>query len=196
MRDLVSGPRRFVELQRTLPGISTEQLRSRLNRMVADGLLTRQRYREVPPRVDYELTDRARDLVPVLGALARWGYEWSWTEPRRNEAIDVGAIFRLAPGLLTLPRSLRGTVELTVTDRSKDGETKQYALIVKRGAVTLEERAEPEADAQVAGSERTWIDALVPEGVTNGLEIRGDARLAAAVLEGLTPDCARATAVA
>jgi DNA-binding HxlR family transcriptional regulator len=196
VRDLVSGPRRFVELQRTLPGISTEQLRSRLNRMVADGLLTRQRYREVPPRVDYELTDRARDLVPVLGALARWGYEWSWTEPRRNEAIDVGAIFRLAPGLLTLPRSLRGTVELTVANRSKDGATKQYALFVRRGAVTLEERAEPEADAQVAGSERAWIDALVPDGVTSGLEIRGDARLATAVLEGLTPASARATAVA
>jgi DNA-binding HxlR family transcriptional regulator len=196
VRDLVSGPRRFVELQRTLPGISTEQLRSRLNRMVADGLLTRQRYREVPPRVDYELTDRARDLVPVLGALARWGYEWSWTEPRRNEAIDVGAIFRLAPGLLTLPRSLRGTVELTVTDRSKDRETKQYTLIVKRGDVTLAERAEPEADAQVSGTERAWVDALVPEGVTSGLEIRGDTRLAAAVLEGLTPASARATAVA
>jgi DNA-binding HxlR family transcriptional regulator len=196
VRDLVSGPRRFVELQRTLPGISTEQLRSRLNRMVADGLLTRQRYREVPPRVDYELTDRARDLIPVLGALARWGYEWSWTEPRRNEAIDVGAIFRLAPGLLTLPRSLRGTVELTVADRSKDGETKHYTLVIKRGAVTLEERPEPEADAQVVGSERAWIDALVPEGVATGLKIRGDARLATAILEGLTPASARATAVA
>jgi DNA-binding HxlR family transcriptional regulator len=196
VRDLVSGPRRFVELQRTLPGISTEQLRSRLNRMVADGLLTRQRYREVPPRVDYELTDRARDLIPVLGALARWGYEWSWTEPRRNEAIDVGAIFRLAPGLLTLPRSLRGIVELTVTERSKDGETKQYTLIIRRGAATLEERAEPEADAQVAGTERIWIDALVPEGVTSGLDIRGDARLATAVLEGMTPASSRATAVA
>jgi len=196
VRDLVSGPRRFVELQRTLPGISTEQLRSRLNRMVADGLLTRQRYREVPPRVDYELTDRARDLVPVLGALARWGYEWSWTEPRRNEAVDVGAIFRLAPGLLTLPRSLRGTVELTVVDRSKDRDTKQYTLIVKRGAVTLEERADPDADAQVSGSERAWIDALVPDGVTSSLEIRGDARLATAVLDGLSPASARASAVA
>src|SRR5204863_7287371 len=41
VRDLAAGPRRFVELQRVLPGISTEQLRSRLNRMVADGLLTR-----------------------------------------------------------------------------------------------------------------------------------------------------------
>ena len=69
IRDLSPGPRRFVELQRVLPGISTEQLRSRLNRMVADGLLTRQRYREVPPRVDYELTTRAKELLPVLGAL-------------------------------------------------------------------------------------------------------------------------------
>lgn len=164
--------------------------------MVADGLLTRQRYREVPPRVDYELTERARDLIPVLGALARWGYEWSWTEPRRSEAIDVGAIFRLAPGLITLPRSLRGTVELTVAERSKDGETKQYAVIVKRGAVTLEERAEPDADAQIAGSERAWVDALVPDGVITGLDIRGDARLATAILEGLTPASTRASAVA
>lgn len=196
MRDLVSGPRRFVELQRTLPGISTEQLRSRLNRMVADGLLTRQRYREVPPRVDYELTDRARDLIPVLGALARWGYEWSWNEPRRSEAIDVGAIFRLAPGLLSVPRSLKGTVELTVAQRSKDGETRQYALTIKRGEVTLAERAEPEADAQIAGTERAWIDALVPEGSQKGLDISGDARLADAVLEGLAPVSTRVSAVA
>jgi hypothetical protein len=164
--------------------------------MVADGLLTRQRYREVPPRVDYELTERARDLVPVLGALARWGYEWSWTKPRRGEAIDVGAIFRLAPGLLTLPRSLRGTVELTVTRRSKDGETRQYALTVKRGEVVLAERAEADATAQISGTERAWIDALVPEGSTDGLEIRGDARLAAAVLEGLAPASTHASAVA
>lgn len=196
VRDLVSGPRRFVELQRTLPGISTEQLRSRLNRMVADGLLTRQRYREVPPRVDYELTERARDLVPVLAALARWGYEWSWSEPRRSEAIDIGAIFRLAPGLLVLPRSLRGTVELTVAQRSKDGETKQYSLTVKRGEVTLAEGEVPEASATVSGTERAWIDALVPEGTRKGLEIGGDARLVAAVLDGLAPVSTRVSAVA
>jgi hypothetical protein len=164
--------------------------------MVADGLLTRQRYREVPPRVDYELTERARDLVPVLGALARWGYEWSWTKPRRGEAVDIGAIFRLAPGLLTLPRSLRGTVELTVTRRSKDGESRSYAVLVKRGVVTLEERAAEDADAHVTGTERAWIDALAPEGSGKGLEVRGDARLAAAVLEGLAPGATQASAVA
>src|SRR6202008_1622518 len=75
IRDLAAGPRRLVELQRVLPGISTEQLRSRLNRMVADGLLTRQRYREVPPRGDYELTGRSRELKPVGGARDLGGYE-------------------------------------------------------------------------------------------------------------------------
>ena len=108
IRDLAAGPRRFVELQRVLPGISTEQLRSRLNRMVADGLLTRQRYREVPPRVDYELTERSRELMPVLGALARWGYDWTWGSPRPGEDVNVGAIFRLAPGMLVAARGRRG----------------------------------------------------------------------------------------
>ena len=83
-----------------LPGISTEQLRSRLNRMVADGMLTRKRYREVPPRVDYELTPRARDLMPVLAELALWGYRWAWSQPRAGERVDIGAIFRLVPGLV------------------------------------------------------------------------------------------------
>src|ERR1700747_375200 len=113
-RDRAAGPRRFVELQRVLPGISTEQLRSRLNRMVADGMLTRKRYREVPPRVDYALTERAQELMPILGELARWGYEWAWSEPRRSESVDVGAIFRLLPGLLGTSEA-DGTVELIVT---------------------------------------------------------------------------------
>src|SRR3712207_9176235 len=83
-----------------ISGISTEQLRSRLNRMVADGLLTRQRYREVPPRVDYELTERSKELLDVVGALARWGYDWTWGAPRPGEEVNIGAILRTAPGLL------------------------------------------------------------------------------------------------
>jgi DNA-binding HxlR family transcriptional regulator len=177
VRDLAAGPRRFVELQRVLPGISTEQLRSRLNRMVADGLLTRQRYREVPPRVDYELTARARDLMPVLGALAVWGYEWAWSRPREGEAIDIGAILRLAPGL-TLPESISGTVALTVTDSDR----RDYVLVADGGEVRIEEREAPEADARVSGPERSWIDAFAPDGSLDALEIEGDRRLAESLL--------------
>jgi DNA-binding HxlR family transcriptional regulator len=74
---LAGKPMRFVAIQRALQvrgvGISTEQLRSRLNRMVEDGLLTRQHYREFPPRVDYDLTRQARELEPILRELGTWG---------------------------------------------------------------------------------------------------------------------------
>src|ERR687885_11772 len=75
------------------------------------------RYREVPPRVDYELTERSRELMPVLGALARWGYDWTWSAPRPGEDVNIGAIFRLAPGMLEPPAHLAGTVELLVDAR-------------------------------------------------------------------------------
>ena len=139
IRDLAAGPRRFVELQRVLPGISTEQLRSRLNRMVADGLLTRQRYREVPPRVDYELTERSRELMPVLGALARWGYDWTWSAPRPGEDVNVGAIFRLAPGLLEPPPGLEGTVELVV-DADGEAPERRFLVTLSDGRVEISER--------------------------------------------------------
>ena len=185
VRDLAAGPRRFVELQRVLPGISTEQLRSRLNRMVADGMLTRQRFREVPPRVDYELTERAKELLPVLAELARWGYEWSWSSPRENELVDIGAIIRLAPGLVRPPAKLTGKVELLVTDGSKSGEAAPYLLTVCGGAVGLAECADAGADAFVTGSEEAWIRAFAPNGDRDGLKITGDRALAAAVLDGL-----------
>ena len=133
VRDLVAGPRRFVELQRVLPGISTEQLRSRLNRMVADGMLTRKRYREVPPRVEYELTERARDLMPVLGELARWGYEWAWSSPRGSESIDIGAIFRLAPGLIR-GNGADGTVEFVVGADGDEAPDAGVRADIGRGA--------------------------------------------------------------
>jgi DNA-binding HxlR family transcriptional regulator len=184
VRDLAAGPRRFVELQRVLPGISTEQLRSRLNRMVADGLLTRQRYREVPPRVDYELTERARDLMPILGALATWGYEWTWSAPREGEDVDVGAILRLAPGLLGPPKSLRGTVAISAT--GKQARPRDYVLTARDGRVEIEEREEPRADARVSGSHKAWIAALGPDANRSGLNIEGDRSLAEALLDGVS----------
>jgi DNA-binding HxlR family transcriptional regulator len=193
VRDLAAGPRRFVELQRVLPGISTEQLRSRLNRMVADGLLTRQRYREVPPRVDYELTERARDLLPVVGALARWGYRWTWGPPRPDEAVDVGAILRTVPGL-DLGPDVDGVVEMTVARRGADARV--YVLTSERGKVTIAERAAPEADARIEGPERAWVEALSPDGSATELAIEGDEPLARAFLEALAPLAARQAAVA
>ncbi|MGI8713347.1 MAG: winged helix-turn-helix transcriptional regulator [Solirubrobacteraceae bacterium] len=181
VRDLMSGPRRFVELQRVLPGISTEQLRSRLNRMVADGMLTRKRYREVPPRVDYELTERARELAPVLGELARWGFEWAWGPPRSAERVDLGAIFRLIPGLHHADMGANGTIGLTVED-GRDGQPSEYMIHLGPGHATIAEGDAP-ADARVSGTAAAWIQALSPSGVRSGLRTSGNQRLAAMLLD-------------
>jgi hypothetical protein len=183
-----------VELQRTLPGISTEQLRSRLNRMVADGLLTRQRYREVPPRVDYELTERAAELMPVVGALARWGYDWTWGEPRQTEEINIGAIFRTGPGLLAPGRGVKGAAELVVEgDRGGD---RAYVLTAKSGRVTISERPADSPDARVTGTVQAWVRALGPGGDTSALSFSGDRGLAESLVDGFSRAAAASRAVA
>jgi DNA-binding HxlR family transcriptional regulator len=180
IRDLAGGPRRFVELQRVLPGISTEQLRSRLNRMVADGLLTRQRYREVPPRVDYELTERSRELMPVIGALAQWGYDWTWSEPRPGERVEIGAILRTAPGLLATAKSLKGRLECLV--ENERGQDRTYVLTAEGGRVTIDETPAEAPDARVAGDVSAWVRALGPAGDTSALKYGGDRKLADSLL--------------
>jgi len=194
IRDLAAGPRRFVELQRVLPGISTEQLRSRLNRMVADGLLTRQRYREVPPRVDYELTERSRELMPVVGALARWGYDWVWSSPRPGEDVNIGAVFRLAPGLIEPPRGVEGTIELIVEAEGDEPE-RRYQLTTANGRLEITEgESENPAGATVTARKSDWVRALGPEGTSDGLTIRGNRGLADGILAGFTAAAARRAA--
>ncbi len=153
--------------------------------MVADGMLTRKRYREVPPRVDYELTERARDLMPILGELARWGYEWAWSPPRSAETVDVGSIFRLAPGLVRPGGGLTGSVELIVDDATNDGDGTTYSLVMAGEEVSIEERGSDEADARIAGSIKSWVHAFSPDGDRDGLQISGDRRLAESLLDAL-----------
>jgi hypothetical protein len=169
-----------------LPGISTEQLRSRLNRMVADGMLTRKRYREVPPRVDYELTDRARELMPILGELARWGYEWAWSRPRASEVVDIGAIFRLAPGLVHETTGRRGQVEFAIDDDARsEGGPASYTFTISDLGVGIEESPTDGADARVHGTTAAWIDAFSPNGDRSQLQVTGDRTLVDSLLDRL-----------
>jgi DNA-binding HxlR family transcriptional regulator len=179
VRDLIAGPRRFVELQRVLPGISTEQLRSRLNRMVADDMLTRKRYREVPPRVDYELTPRARDLLPVLSELAQWGYRWAWSAPHAGERIDVAAFFRLAPGLVDA-RPEDGEIELNVTDVEET-----YTLSLNCSGPTVTEVSSDSPVATVSGDTAAWVKAFSADADLSALQISGDHGLASEVVAQL-----------
>jgi DNA-binding HxlR family transcriptional regulator len=72
VRDAFLGVTRFDEFQERL-GISRNVLNQRLTRLVEDGVLTKVPYSEHPPRFDYRLTERGRDLWPVINAMRQWG---------------------------------------------------------------------------------------------------------------------------
>ncbi|MCI8970034.1 MAG: helix-turn-helix transcriptional regulator [Oscillibacter sp.] len=76
LRDLLPGTRRFGELKRSLSGVSQKVLTAQLRQMEDSGLLTRTVYPEVPPRVEYTLTELGSSLRPVLEALRDWGEEY------------------------------------------------------------------------------------------------------------------------
>jgi len=73
IRGLLGGTRRFSELRSSLEGISPKTLTDRLRALERHGLVHRELYAEVPPRAEYSLTARGRDLAPALVALAAWG---------------------------------------------------------------------------------------------------------------------------
>jgi DNA-binding HxlR family transcriptional regulator len=75
LRQACLGVRRFEDFQRTL-GLGRNILTVRLNRLVDEGLLTRVEYQQRPVRHEYRLTDKGRDVYPILAAMAAWGDRW------------------------------------------------------------------------------------------------------------------------
>jgi DNA-binding HxlR family transcriptional regulator len=70
---LREGPRRFGELRRLIPGVTQRMITQHLRELEADGIIHREVFAVVPPRVDYSLTETGRTLLPILEAMAGWG---------------------------------------------------------------------------------------------------------------------------
>ena len=73
LRDLLPETKRFIELKKSIGSVSQKVLTAQLRDMEAKGLVSRKVYAEVPPRVEYSLTDLGRSLSPILKAMAEWG---------------------------------------------------------------------------------------------------------------------------
>jgi DNA-binding HxlR family transcriptional regulator len=76
LRDLAEGSSRFSELERSLAGISPRTLSLRLRALEQHGIVERQTYPEVPPRVEYALTRKGQALLPLIEDMRRYGREW------------------------------------------------------------------------------------------------------------------------
>lgn len=76
IRDLADGCRRFGQLQKSVTGISPRTLSDRLAMLEGAGLITRRAYAEIPPRVEYSLTEKGAGLVPIIDAMRAYGQQW------------------------------------------------------------------------------------------------------------------------
>ena len=76
LRDLMPGTKRFGELKKSIGNVSQKVMTAQLREMEESGLLTRTVYAEVPPRVEYTLTELRKSLKPILDALWNWGEEY------------------------------------------------------------------------------------------------------------------------
>ena len=76
LRDLAEGSSRFCELERSLAGISPRTLSLRLRALEEQGIVERHTFPEVPPRVEYELTDKGRALLPLIEDMRAFGRDW------------------------------------------------------------------------------------------------------------------------
>jgi DNA-binding HxlR family transcriptional regulator len=76
VRDLAQGRTRFCELERSLAGISPRTLSLRLRELEAEGVLERRTFPEVPPRVEYALTEKGLALIPIIEVMRDFGREW------------------------------------------------------------------------------------------------------------------------
>jgi DNA-binding HxlR family transcriptional regulator len=87
---LKDGPRRFNELRRLMPDITQRMLTLQLRALEDDGIVTRKVHAQVPPRVEYALSDHGRTLGPILDAMVAWGEAHGGAMPARRDRRRAG----------------------------------------------------------------------------------------------------------
>jgi DNA-binding HxlR family transcriptional regulator len=76
IRVLLGGPKRFKEMKEQIPEMSDKMLTDRMKELESNGILTRTVYPEMPVRIEYELTDKGRNLEEVIHSIQNWGENW------------------------------------------------------------------------------------------------------------------------
>ncbi len=188
--ELAAGRMRLSELRARLAGVSAGLLDRYLHRMAAAELITRSRYREMPPRVEIELTQAGRELLPVAAALGRWGLRNAWGPARPDERVDAEALISQLPLLLDLrPPLPDAAVELALVEPRRE---RRWVLEIREGTCRrLTGQPDRDVAARIAGDAAAWIGAIGPAASKAGLKLSGDRALARALLRALAPGGAR-----
>jgi len=174
---------RLSVLRSRLPGVSSGVLDHHLGQMTALGLLSRQRYREMPPRVEVSLTQAGSELLPIAAALARWGMRHEWPPPPGSVYVRADAVLRQLPALLEEEDDLpNGTVEAVVGEGE---ERTAHWFKIAEGRLRPSAARATKATVRIEGNDQAWIAALGPDRDYSGLNLAGRRKLAQRVLDSL-----------
>ena len=92
IRDLADDSLRFCELERSLDGISPRTLSLRLRALEEEGIVERQTFPEVPPRVEYALTEKGRALLPIIDDMRAYGEDWLGVACSERTSLEIAAV--------------------------------------------------------------------------------------------------------
>jgi DNA-binding HxlR family transcriptional regulator len=184
---LGEGTVRLNTLRERLPGVSSAVLDHHVRQMVAAGLLSRRRFREMPPRVELRLTVSGADLLPIARALTRWGMRHQWSTEIDCERIDAAAVLRQLPALLEEADLPSGTLD-AILDGEEPPRRYRFEIVDGRLDVPSPPEAGVELEAatsQIEGDRASWNVALGPQRDIGGLRLTGRRTLARRVFESL-----------
>lgn len=180
---LARSPARLSVLRERLPGVSSGVLDHHVREMARLGLLTRRRFRELPPRVELELTPAGMELEPIAEALARWALRNRWSEPREGEQVQAAALLHQLPALVDDAKRLPdGVLEARLLAR--EGIERCCIQIEDGHARAIAAPPEPPGE-RAEGDQAAWLAALGPTHDFGGLVFKGRRRLGRRLLEAL-----------
>ncbi len=168
VRNLLLGPMRYSDLQKSLPGITSNLLAKRLKEMEEHNLLERRRYPASSSPIAYQLTPAGRELEPVIHALGAWGGRYM-DAPQKSDHVNFEWM------LIAFKRRYRGGISLVVELSLGDA---QYELQFNPDRVDIQRGAALHADLQIGGNLAALRKLLYGkhplDRMSSGLAIKGD----------------------
>lgn len=147
LRDLMAGLDRYSDILENCAGMSPNVLADRLKRLEAEGLVTRVRHKELPPRVEYTLTEKGRDVRPVLVSLLEWGR--SHVGPYEADAATPDFTFRTLPTFSFHPEKAAGISARMIIEISDCSDCNTWTFEIHEGHIHPRRQAVGEADIRL-----------------------------------------------
>jgi DNA-binding HxlR family transcriptional regulator len=182
---LADGTIRLNTLRNRLPGVSSAVLDHHVRQMVALGLVSRERFREMPPRVELTLTESGAALLPIAAALARWGMRYRWNDEDDCKHLDPDAVLFQLPALLDGTKLPKGVLETIIDDGERRIVRRFRAVDGRLQPVGEPELGPQKASVSIYGDKSAWEAALGPRRDYARLRLLGQTQLARKVLDAL-----------